>query len=57
MHIGRLEATGQFPIAYRSWWNTIAWFEDEIDAFIEEKRAERDAKTAARDANADPSAI
>jgi hypothetical protein len=39
-----LEAIGKFPRHINPGGNTIAWFEDEIDDFLEAKAAERDAK-------------
>jgi prophage regulatory protein len=44
VHIGRLEAAKRFPRHIDVGGNTIAWFEDEIDDFLEMKAAERDAK-------------
>jgi prophage regulatory protein len=44
MHVGRLEAAGKFPLHINLGANSIAWFEDEIDDFLEEKAAARDAK-------------
>ena len=48
VHLARLEAAGKFPLRIDVGENSIAWFEDEIDDFIEMKAAERDAKAAAR---------
>ena len=44
VHIARLEATRKFPLHIDLGENSIAWFEDEVDDFIEAKAAERDAK-------------
>jgi prophage regulatory protein len=41
MHIGRLEAAGKFPQHIDLAANSIAWFEDEIDDFLEGKAAAR----------------
>jgi prophage regulatory protein len=41
MHIGRLEAAGKFPQHLDLAENSIAWFEDEIDDFLEAKAAAR----------------
>ena len=48
VHLARLEAAGKFPLHIDVGENSIAWFEDEIDDFLEAKAAERDAKAAAR---------
>jgi prophage regulatory protein len=48
VHLARLEAAGKFPLHIDVGENTIAWFEDEIDDFIDAKAAARDAKAAAR---------
>jgi len=42
MHVGRLEAAGKFPQHIDLGENSIAWFEDEIDDFIEAKATARD---------------
>jgi prophage regulatory protein len=47
VHVGRLETAGKFPQHIDLGANSIAWFEDEIDAFLEEKAAERDRGKAA----------
>ena len=52
IHIARLEAAGKFPLHINVGGNSIAWFEDEIDDFLEMKAAERDVKAAKRDAKA-----
>ena len=44
VHVGRLEAAGKFPQHIDLGENSIAWFEDEIDDFLEAKAAARDAK-------------
>lgn len=48
VHLARLEAAGKFPLHIDVGENSIAWFEDEIDDFLEAKAAEREAKAAAR---------
>jgi prophage regulatory protein len=47
MHIGRLEAAGKFPQHIDLAENSIAWFEDEIDDFLEAKAAARDQRKTA----------
>jgi len=47
MHIGRLEAAGKFPRHIKVGANRIAWFEDEIDHFLEAKAAERNQRNVA----------
>jgi prophage regulatory protein len=47
IHIARLEAAGKFPLHINLGENSVAWFEDEIDDFLERKAAERDAKVVA----------
>jgi prophage regulatory protein len=44
VHLARLEAAGKFPLHIDVGENSVAWFEDEIDDFLEIKAAERDAK-------------
>jgi prophage regulatory protein len=44
VHLARLEAAGKFPLHIDVGENSVAWFEDEIDDFLEMKAAERDAK-------------
>ena len=44
MHVGRLEAAGKFPQHIDLGENSIAWFEDEIDDFLEAKAAARDQR-------------
>jgi prophage regulatory protein len=46
VHIGRLEAAKKFPLHIDVGENSVAWFEDEIDDYLEIKAAERDAKAA-----------
>ena len=46
IHIGRLEAAGKFPLHIDVGEQLDAWFEDEVDDFLEMKAAERDAKAA-----------
>jgi prophage regulatory protein len=41
MHVGRLEAAGRFPQHIELGENSIAWFEDEIDDFLEAKARAR----------------
>jgi prophage regulatory protein len=43
-HLGRLERRGKFPKRTKIGPNTIDWVEDEIDGWLAEKRAARDAK-------------
>jgi prophage regulatory protein len=47
VHLGRLEAAGKFPQHIDVGDNSIAWFEDEIDDFLEQKAAARDQRKAA----------
>ena len=47
VHVGRLEAAGKFPQHIALGANSIAWFEDEIDDFLEEKAAEREQRKTA----------
>ena len=55
IHVGRLEAAGEFPLHINVGKSSIAWFEDEVDDFLEKKARERDAKAAALAAKADSS--
>jgi prophage regulatory protein len=48
VHVSRLEAAGKFPQHIALGENSIAWFEDEVDAFLEKKAAERDRRRANR---------
>jgi prophage regulatory protein len=43
VHLKRLEDAGEFPRHIDLGGNSIAWFEDEIDGFLEAKAAERTA--------------
>jgi prophage regulatory protein len=52
MHVGRLEAAGKFPQHIDLGENSIAWFEEEIDDFLEEKAAKRDARAEAETSSA-----
>ena len=47
VHIARLEAAGKFPLHIDIGENSIAWFEDEIDDFLEAKAAARDQRKTA----------
>jgi len=47
VHVGRLEAAGKFPQHIDLGENSIAWFEDEIDDFLEEKAAAREQRKIA----------
>jgi prophage regulatory protein len=47
VHLARLEAAGKFPRHIDVGENSVAWFEDEIDDFLEMKAAERYAKARA----------
>lgn len=42
IHIRRLIKDGKFPAPIRLGENRVAWIEDEIDAWLESKRQERD---------------
>jgi prophage regulatory protein len=44
VHIKRLEAARKFPLHIDVGDNSIAWFEDEIDDFLEMKAVERDLR-------------
>jgi prophage regulatory protein len=46
VHLARLEAAKKFPLHIDVGENSVAWFEDEIDDFLDMKAAERDAKAA-----------
>jgi len=48
VHIARLEAASKFPQHIDLGANSIAWFEDEIDDFLEAKAAARDQRSARR---------
>lgn len=48
-HIDRLEAAGQFPKRVKlgeGRYAAVAWVEDEVDAFLRERIAERDRERA-----------
>jgi prophage regulatory protein len=47
VHLARLEMVGKFPMHIDVGENSSAWFEDEVDDFLEMKAAERDAKARA----------
>ena len=47
VHVGRLEAAGKFPQHIDLGENSIAWFEDDIDDFLEAKAAARDRRKTA----------
>jgi prophage regulatory protein len=44
VHLARLEAARKFPMHVNVGESSIAWFEDEIDDFLQMKAAERDAR-------------
>ena len=46
VHVGPLEATGKFPLHIDVGENSIAWFADEIDDFLEAKAAARSQRKA-----------
>ena len=43
VHLRRLEAAGRFPRRVQLGDNAVAWIESEIDAWLEERAADRDA--------------
>ena len=47
VHVGRLETAGKFPQHIDLGENSVAWFEDEIDDFLEAKAAARDQRKTA----------
>jgi len=47
VHIARLEAARKFPLHIELGENSVAWFEDEIDDFLEAKAAARDQRETA----------
>ena len=47
VHLGRLEAARKFPLHVDVGENSVAWFEDEIDDFLEAKAAARDQRKTA----------
>ena len=46
MHLDRLEKAGRFPKRVHLSRQSIAWVESEIDDFLAERLAERDARPA-----------
>ena len=44
VHIGRLEKRGAFPQRIRLGPQSVGWVEDEVDAWIEKKKRERDSQ-------------
>ncbi len=50
VHLRRLEAAGSFPGRVQLGGNAVAWIESEIDAWLEERAAERDAERVAAEA-------
>lgn len=46
-HIDRLEREGKFPRRIHLGPNSVGWFSDEIDAWLNERAAERDEPQAA----------
>jgi prophage regulatory protein len=49
VHLRRLELAGKFPHHIDLGENKIAWFEDEIDTFLEERAAARPAFANSKD--------
>jgi len=47
VHIARLEAARKFPLHINLGENSVAWFEDEIDDFLEAKATARDQRKTA----------
>lgn len=47
MHISRLEAAGRFPKRIKLGPNSVGWLESEVNEWIEQKVAERDAQAGA----------
>ena len=45
-HVGRLERARKFPRRIRLSPNSVAWIEEEIDAWLEDRAAERDSESA-----------
>jgi len=41
MHVDRLEKVGRFPKRVHLGPNTVAWFDDELIALVEQRAAER----------------
>lgn len=56
VHIRRLVAAGKFPAPVNVDANTIAWPEDEILAFLEQRRRERDMGSPRRRRRSDDAA-
>jgi len=52
VHIARLERVGRFPRHFDIGKNSVAWSESEVDDFIAERIAARDAKHVRPDAEA-----
>ena len=48
MHLWRLEKAGRFPRRIKLGPNSVGWVSTEIDAWIEARIAERDAKPQAQ---------
>ena len=48
MHLWRLEKAGRFPRRVKLGPNSVGWVSTEIDAWIEARIAERDARVPAR---------
>jgi prophage regulatory protein len=56
-HIGRLEKKGDFPRRVQVGPGRVAWLEDEVDAWIKARAAEREPRPRRHDdANAHPDA-
>ena len=51
MHIWRLEKAGRFPRRMKLGPNSVGWVSTEIDAWIEARIAERDARQQAKPAD------
>ncbi len=47
VHIARLEKKGLFPKRIKLGPQSVAWIESEIDAWLEQRMAERDAPAGA----------
>ena len=47
VHIARLEAARKLPLHINLGENSVAWFEDEIDDFLEAKATARDQRKTA----------
>lgn len=46
VHINRLEQDGRFPRRVRLGENRVAWVEDEIEGWLQDRIAERDREAA-----------